>query len=455
MPVDPCARRAVKLQEEGDFYEGVAQPRRTSMLYDQFDALGRAQREMHLGLLDVNGDEKVIVRTYADDDTTWVREHVTFEQISDLAGNVAAATRTYYGPLSGAVLPLGQVGPGFVREVHGMLDAATWPLQSSQSYDSCGNVTSLYEQGVTRTIGYEACLFPTSETVSPGAGLPPLVWTETWDHGLGVPVSMVDPNQDATAVGYDTLARPTTLTTDVRATIGLAPPHTHFAYAWSAPHPTTTTWVFDGHASALSEPWPGGPHWRQTVTVFNGASEELFSSTPTGDGRFIVNGWRERDDRGHVVLMAEPFYATAASPAARAPDARVQTVSYDALSRVVDHTLPNGAITHNAYAAFQQTVSVSSRELADVISFSDGLSRIVRTERTVNGILESADATYDAADRITALALPGGVTHTFVHDRLGRLASAFDPDTGERELTYDDRNFLIDHLNGTGQHVFF
>src|SRR5262249_29606764 len=108
---------------------------------------------------------------------------------------------------------------------------------------------------------------------------------------------------------------------------------------------------------------------------------------------------------------------------------------------------------HVSYAAFKQTVSTP--ELDDVASFFDGLGRVARTERTVSGLLESVDATYDAADRLTAMRLQNGVTHTFTPDQLGRLIFANDPDTGDRQLFYDARNFLIDHVNGAGQHVAF
>jgi YD repeat-containing protein len=45
--------------------------------------------------------------------------------------------------------------------------------------------------------------------------------------------------------------------------------------------------------------------------------------------------------------------------------------------------------------------------------------------------------------------------HAFGYDTLGRMITGSDPDTGLRTLQYDHQNFLVDHLNGAGQHVTF
>jgi YD repeat-containing protein len=90
------------------------------------------------------------------------------------------------------------------------------------------------------------------------------------------------------------------------------------------------------------------------------------------------------------------------------------------------------------------------------VSLLDAFGRVAQTTRQVESGLESVTATYDAEDRITRMSLQdGAVDHSFRYDTLGRLVYASDPDTGERRMTYDDRGFLIDHVNGIGQHVYF
>ncbi|HVZ75623.1 MAG TPA: FG-GAP-like repeat-containing protein [Polyangia bacterium] len=467
MPDDPMARRPIKLSDEGNHYQGLASPIVTRTTYDQFDGQGRAQLETELGFTATSGDERITVRHYADDPSTWVRDRVYEQLVQSADGTIVSGTQTYFGGPSGSVLPLGSVGLGFVRRTDGY-DGVGWPTQSSVSYDAYGNPVALYADGVSRSVGYDVNLFPSSESVDPGNGGSLLTWHMTWDHVLGTPSTLQDPNSDQTAVAYDSLGR------EISIAQNGAAPHARFSYDWSAPHPKTYSWVFDGSASQLgAEPFPSGRHWHQTAAVANSEGESLFSATPAGDGTWLISGWAARDERGHVVTMAEPFSASIMEPSSIAPGTRYQTFTYDMLSRLQTQHLPNGGMKTIAYSNGGFCQTVSSSELADVSSCSDGLQRVTRTERDVNSVtlidslihvdsdadVESVDAVYDAADRILSMELQRGtalsVVHEFEYDPLGRLKWARDPDTGPRTLSYDDRNFLRQHQNGVGQIVYF
>ena len=451
----PLARRAVATEIETGYAEGVATSLITRTTFSELDSEARATVETRLGLVDRGGDEKILHRTFADDGTLWVRDRLVEETVTDGAGAIAQATRYLYGGRGMTTpLPLGTIGEGFLREVDGYLSPGNrWVTQSTHAYDSCGNAAIIHEGGVTRTLGFDGrCLHPLAETVAPGGASPSLTWTMVWDESLCKPRSVTDPNGDTTVIDYDALARPISVSLDG------ASPHQHALYNWVAPRPTTTTWVFDGSEDDLKREgptWPVGPHWRQTTAVSNGAGEQLFSSTPISADTFVIGDWKERDERGHVVRVAEPFYSAVAQPAAPADGTRIQTLDYDAQGRLRTQTLPNGARKTITYRALAQTVA--SDELGPVSSELDGLLRVAHTERSADGTtVESVDADYDAADRITAMRLQGGaVVHAFAYDTLGRLIHANDPDTGDRALAYDDRNFLVQHTNGVGQSVFF
>jgi YD repeat-containing protein len=449
MPKDPCARRAIKTQVTAENYEGVAEPVRTQTLYDNFDRFGRPGLETQNGIVEIGGDERVITRLFADDDVTWVRERTYEEKVTAPGGALVKWSRTYFGGPAGAPLGLGGIGQGFVRQVTGYLDTNnTWPVQTSTTYDNFGNPIDVYANGVHRTIGYDSGLFPNAETVVPDASRPAsaLTWGMTWDRVIGAPSTLTDPNLDYAYAEYDTLARIKKISENGTT------PHSCFSYDWTAPHPQSTTWVFDGPTSALaSEPCPTGPHWRQTLSVSNGAGEALFGATPAGDGSWIISGWKERDARGRVTLMVEPFSANTPQPTTFDGMARRQTFAYDALARLVLQTLPNMATKKIFYKAFYQRVE--SSELLPVESFLDGQNRITTTQRTEAG--ESVTAVYDAADRIRSMTLQDGTSHQFKYDTLGRMTFAQDPDTGPRTLQYDDRNFLVSHTNGEEQTVSF
>jgi len=452
LPDSPLLRKAAPAEITATSYERTPVGLQTQTTF-QYDDEARATIEIHAGLATA-GDERIVHRLFASDDRTWVRDRVYFEEVTDGTGVLASRQQSYFGDPAGAVLPLGTVGQGLARQTDAFLaEEARWITQTATNYDSCGNPSSVYENGVLRAIGFDAaCLHPTSETVSPGGGGGLLSWSMLWDNVIGQPTFLTDPNGDVTGVVYDDLARPLAIS------INAAPPHALFIYDWTPPRPRTTSCSWDRSLTSLppqGQGCPGGAGWRTVVAVANGAGEDLYASTPLGDGTFIISGWKERDERGQVVLQAEPFTAAVPLPDARPPsNVRLTTFHHDVMGRLDLETLANGARKSITYEPFKQTVSTD--ELAPVVSQLDGLGRVAATSRQVETGLETVAATYDAADRITKFSLQGGaVEHVFRYDTLGRLAYASDPDTGERQLTYDDRNFLVDHVNGVGQHVFF
>jgi YD repeat-containing protein len=457
LPLSPLTRRAGQLTSQTFLYEGVPEPIEIRTTYE-LDGEVRPAVEHHLGRVDVVGDEKVVRHTFRSADSPWVRDVICQETVLEGDGTtVVSDTMRFYGDASPTILPFGQLGNGWVRRVDGLIlyqDVdARWVQQSTTSYDTFGNVISTTQGppgagGVTRNVGYDPLgLFPVVESIVGPS--PALVWTATWDQVRGKIGTVTDPNGDQVTSGYDEVGRPIALA------INGVIPHVRYTYNWSAPQPKTTIWLFDGTAvdfTSEGPTWPSGAHWRSTTAVTNGAGEPLFSTAPLG-GQFIVSGWRERDERGQVVRSAEPFYSSTSSPAGPPVDARIQVADFDSQGRLRQQTLPNGATRTISYRALGQTVS--SADLGPVSTDTDGLSRIVHTQRNVSEI-EVMTARYDAADRITQIDLQdGAASHRFAYDTLGRLRFANDPDIGARTLTYDDRNFLVQYMNGAGQAVFF
>jgi YD repeat-containing protein len=462
------SRRAVERQVELWELEGVVEPLSTRVTFE-FDAEARPRLERNEGRLDLAGDERETERRFESDDVLNVRDRLVTEEARDFSGSVASSSRFYYGGENGQPLPLGTIGKGWPRRTEALVrypgEADRFVEQSRTDYDACGNPTFIRQAGVERMVSYDSdCLHPLAETLVPDPARPPLVWTMTWDRVFGAPRTLTDPNGDVLEVSYDPLGRETAIG------VGGGPPHARFAYDWRPPRPSTTSWVFDGKLAEIgSHPWPSSPKWRQTVSVANGAGEILFTAAPLDTGRFVISDWRERDDRGHTVLVAEPFYAATASPAARDSAARVQTMHHDARDRLDRQTLPNGATRVMTFAAFEQTVS--SPDLSPVRSVLDGQGRVMHTERNVDGSgLETVDGVYDAAGRLLSITLQpstaGGppVVHSFRHDTLGRLREAEDPDVGRRTLLYHETRFMLlrEHVNAgvgpgvpDGQHISF
>jgi RHS repeat-associated protein len=486
LPEHPWAKKPAHLAEVRRRFEGVSTPIESVSTFE-FDDEVRTIREHHKGRTDLTGDEKEVERTYASDDTFWVRDRVCDEKL--LAGDgttLVSHVRTYFGDHTPTVLDLCKVGQGWTRVTKGFFQAflpgdpgyvptepSEWIDLTRQSYDNLGNVLVSYEAGIERTVTYDARgLRPLTETVEPGGGKTALTWSTTWDDAQGLPLTAKDPNDVINRVEYDGLGREISVQLEAP---GMAPPfkpHLYYEYDFTAPRSTVTTSSFDGplgpenvlNRTLLKD--AGDPRgrpfaeidssWQRSISVSNGAGEELYAATQLTADRWVVNKWKERDAQGSVVLVADPFYFSGAAPPTTRPQTGVtfQTLHYDAAGRLDKQTLPNGNEKRIEYRAFMATTTDSG--MAAVTSKLDGLGRIARTERTVNGIVESADATYDASGRLTSISLQEGeATHLFRYDTLGRLRYASDPDVGPRYMRYDARNFLARRENGAHEVVGF
>ncbi|WP_224362733.1 FG-GAP-like repeat-containing protein [Hyalangium versicolor] len=454
LPDVPLLRKPALLESRTFHYEGVSSPIETLTTYS-YDVRVRPIEEVHHGRLDITGDEKTVRRAFASDDVAWVQDVLCEERLLEADGTLVSHSRVFYGDASqvyswtdGTQCRAGRL----VRETHSWLADSTnphWVLQSSTEYDAWDNPTHIYEKGGWRTLTYDANhLHPVSESISPESGRT-LTWGMQWDDVLGQPWQMTDASGAITEVAYDPLGRLSTVA------LGGAEPHVRYFYDWTAPQPRTFTYTFDGTPETLAGSWTGTwsetGDWREVVAVSNGAGEALYSATRLLGSRWIISGWQEHNVRGQATYHADNFYWDGvALPTTRPMQATGQTLAYDAQGRLVTQTLPTGVSRTLQYKAFELTRNMP--EMASVISRQDGLGRIIRTERSVNGTVESVDAVYDAADRIHLLKLQGqAVTHRYDYDTLGRLVFAQDPDIGSRSMQYTDSGRLTHHTNGANQ----
>jgi RHS repeat-associated protein len=481
----PLLKRAALRSQEVANHEGVATPLVTRVETSYDDEVRPFEERTH-GRVDLPGDERTTWRRYASDDDTWVRDRVIEEElyggIGRRAETLVSHTRHYFGGHDGAPLALGHVGVGWLRRSEGLLwsngsapASPRWVTLSTAEYDRHGNVVASTEGpsaaeapaggGVARTFGFDPeGLFPVRETIEPEPGRT-LSWGATWDPIRGVLASVTTPAGNTMHVDYDALARVTALRQNAH------PAHQRYAYEWTAPRPRTFSYTFELDVSALAvhgESWARTDEyrgWKHSVTVADSSGDVLFSAGRLDAGRWLVSGWKRKDGRGRVVEVLEGFtHDSAELPTAPPANLRRQILRYDAMDRAFQHELPTGALTSKTFRAFEQTVAVEG--LAAVTSRFDGLGRIRRTQRAVEGCAESVDATYDAGGRIVALELqnpgttgdpapcPGAsspVAHRFVYDSFGRLIEGDDPDIGLRMMTYDDGGHVVRHVNGAGQ----
>ncbi|HET9620835.1 MAG TPA: FG-GAP-like repeat-containing protein [Kofleriaceae bacterium] len=455
---DPRLMRAIVRSSIGAHFEGQATPITTETDY-AYDAEGRQTEVRALGRSDVTGDESITRSRYTTGRSArGVRDKLCevtlFTLAADGSESLLSQAQTLYGD-DQTVAPLYDAAAGWPRVQRALLASeARWVDLQTTQYDAVGNPIVVRDGGVTRTIGYDgAQVHATSETVAPSASKT-LQWGATWDATLGVPTAIRDAAGTETHVAYDGLGRATA------SALGAGAPHSVQAYHTVGPRPYLEHFTYDGDPAAIAalpSPWTAASHWRHTVDVLDSAGEPAFTATQLATDRWLISDFRQRDAHGRTTAIADAFAwqgsVTGLATLALPPGVAVRTTSYDALDRVVTRTLPTGSASHYAYQAFQTTITTDG--LAPVTSILDGLDRVRHTERTIGGVREAIDATFDAAGRITRLDAGGGATHQFTYDSLGRLTFATDPDIGDRHLAYDDGGHLVSWTNGAGQQLAY
>jgi RHS repeat-associated protein len=457
LPADARLKRAAVTQTDTTKQEPGEAPAvlRTRFV---FDGEGRLTEERRDGRVvtgvPLDGDESILQHLYtAEDPVTGVRDLIYEDRLLD--GNSVEVSRQQrrFGDAT-SIAAVGAAGKGWLREASQFLAQETrWVLQQRTSYDTDGNPVVAFANGVERTLGYDAHgLHPVSETVSPATGQT-LVWTAQWDDVAGTLVNVAGPDGVARRMTYDGIGRLTSLAANGAA------PHLYYRYAWSGPRPRTETFLFDGDPATLGPlpaTWTANSGWRHSVTVNNGAGEQLLTATRLDVTQWNVGEFRQRDQRGRVIALTSPFAFQGADPSVATPpiNAATQRLVYDPLDRVIDEVLPTGSHKRATYHPLGVSVAVDG--LATVTSTVDGQDRITHTERTVGTLLETVDASYDAAGRVLQFRLQGdAVHHDFTYDSLGRLIRATDPDIGPRSMAYDDGGRLVRSENGAGQAVSY
>lgn len=453
---DPRLRRAVVVTTEQRHHEGQPTPIITRTDYVHDDE-GRIIETRALGRLDRAGDEVITHVEYtAGRSARGVRDRVCDVSVTGGDDVVVSHTQTRFGD-DLVVAPPCDASAGWPRQSLSYLASESrWIVSIATTYSATGVPLSTTAGGVTRELEYDAAgLHPIGEQVSPAQG-EVVRWSQTWNDALQVPMRTVDADGSAVVSSFDGLGRLVASGAD-------GAPDAYRRYHPTAPRPWIEVFGYDGPADAvpaLPATWTPTSHWRHTVTVLDSAGEPAFAATQLDVDRWLVSNRRTRDALGRTVAIADPYAwnGTVDELVASSlpPGVPTRTTSYDALDRPLTQTLADGTINQRSYAAFMATAT--SPGLAPVTSFTDGRGRIWRTERTVDGVVEAVEASYDAADRITAMRLPtttGVVVHEFRYDTLGRMVVATDPDIGPRTISYDDDGQVVARTNGAGQQVSY
>ncbi len=272
---------------------------------------------------------------------------------------------------------------------------------------------------------------------------------ESWqyDARFGVPTSHTGPNGLTTRWSYDGAGR---------KTLEQRPDGTGTAYSYLyCATPSGGPGIQGGTAAC--------PTVGADAAVYRVQSTPLGPDGQTANGPLVIS-YRDRRDReiaqdtqgfdgslirvttfydalGRVTQTSRPFFVTGGTPA-------LTTLAYDALSRVVTQTLPDGSTVQTAYNGLSVTVTNKLGQTRTTVSNSQG--QVVSVTDALNHTMSYR---YDPfGNLVQAVDAVGNVT-TLTYDTRGRKVAANDPDLGLWQWSYDTLGEVVRQTDAKGQGV--
>jgi RHS repeat-associated protein len=438
--------------------------------YDVFgsDANGMLLSEYDMGLVDsayqpVTSLDKCTTYAYAKDSTKWLLAFVKEEQVHD--GDCSATTligrsKTWYDGQSTFGDPPTH---GNATKHIAYSDASAYG-ETGATYDAYGRVLSTYDKpgytSNTTTMTYtpadncnagsSSCRQPSTIEVKTPLG--DVTSSSNFDWPRGVPLTVTDPNGQATQLSVDKLGRVISSTAPGDSTLC---PTEKWGYVLSATAPLRLVHQQLRTATIVSGVCTSSYLTSYTFLDAGGRAVETQTASPSGSG--AVLGWNEFDDRGLASAVSEPFYASSATlgaffqPTISAIPTRTVT-AYDALSRPTDLiTMAAGTelwrTQHAYYGDAVLTTPPASTGAGGSKAWIDVFGRNWRTdeyESDHNGgnYINITSSVFNRRGDVIKLTDPAQQVTTTGYDLLGRPTTVSNADSGSRTLDYDSAGNL-------------
>ena len=347
-------------------------------------------------------------------------------------GNVTATTRYLLSnnQVSGSITGYAQFD--LAGSVVKTIDARSTPgniIASIISYDDCFGVPDADARVNSAPdrlamVNERSYAFPTVVTNAVGQS----AYTQ-FDYYLGRPVDAEDANGTVFSGYYnDLLDRPVKIIKASNRDISLQS-QSLFAYD-DVGHSVTTT----------SDLYSFGDQVLKNQILYDGLGRTIETRQFEGGNNYIATR-RLYDALSRVYQSSNPF-----RPWKNELPAWTNT-GFDALSRVIFQTTPDGATATTSYNG--NSVTSSDQIGKKRKSVSDALGRLVQIYEDPNDVNWLTSYSYDALGDL-ATVNQGGQMRTFVYDSLTRLTSATNPESGTVINTYDNNGNLLTSRDARG-----
>lgn len=421
------------------------------------DEFGNVILEQDWGIVQgarADGDERVVVRTFANDPEEWTLGHWASETLSSGAGDRLSERRRYYDGHAFTGLELGAVERGEVTREEAWVGPGEddFELSVAYRYDEHGLPVEMRDgRGGGRFFSWDAAhTYVTFEGVKLRAdersGQQLLFEAASFDGRFGVPVESTDYAGSVTRYGYDSFGR---LTSVVRPGDSVELPTLRYRYELSAPLSRVVTDARIRSGEKLVE---------RREDVFDGLGRKRASFVLDAES-WLLAGAVQYDARGQVRATHLPRWVS--EHERREPPLQEQfdpsEIWRDALGRVTRTRSAEGIVTRSSYLPLTvlhwdggQADQASSFEHTPTVTVSDGQGRVVRHERTSSGEPVVSTYTYDAAGQLLTRVDPDGYRQSYRYDGRGRRIEVDDPDQGRHVFDYDAASNLVRHIGPEG-----
>ncbi|MCX7110799.1 MAG: FG-GAP-like repeat-containing protein [Proteobacteria bacterium] len=422
-------------------YELTTSPKMLLKAWDQ-DAYGNITQEFDYGLVEGDnraaGKDEVLTTTqYRYDSVKWIMDRPNEIRKTGLDGGFVNLQKLSYDGNGG--LTVDERSPDGTQFI---------PIVRNE-FDVYGNIIRITDaNGHSRGIDYDSTFhaLPVKETIN---GLN-LVMQADYDLGLGVLTRFTDPNRQNTAFQYDTFGR---LSAIVKPGDSAEYPTQQFSYQLASPISQLQT---------RSREESGKPGTYDTLSYFDGLGRKLQTRSEAESGQWVVSEAASFNPRKGIQRQWLPYFDTSENYTAPGLDKPNTLMAYDARSRSIQETNPDGSFRRTVYSPLEkvQYDEEDNRTGGAHIdtpnsSLTDGRNRLVEVRERNGADTYTTRYAYDGLDNLVKITDHEGNIKTLQFDGLGRKTAMDDPDKGTMVYRYDDVGNLLSSTDAKNQTVSY
>jgi len=397
------------------------------------------------------------------DPNVWILNTVSRRTVQDANGVVLSEQQYGYdGNLPGVACTPTPSNPCHNKPDLSRVVNGSQTIDTKYHYDSYGNVDATYKYKTYGTTSnpptgdfstYSSTYDDSLKTYAISTDPPLLPATNTtYDYGLGLPITVTDPNGATTTTSYDGLGR-------VKSVTYQGYPQAQANIKYTYPDPS-------GSPLSISAPFAVKMElWDETVSVYrsswqiaDGLGRAIQTQSPSETTGTLVLTDTSYDSRGMTLYSGLPRFYTGTGGAYYSPSwgsIPHSTSSYDALGRISSVAYADGTSETTSYSGLRTTfIDKNSHQK---VQEKDAFGRMIKVEEYTGTnpytLYATTQYSYDERDLLKQVTDAESNITIITYDGFGRKIEMTDPDLGNWRYRYDASGNLIAQIDAKRQAI--